>query len=823
MEIKTIHRKRIDQKLANLFAYPLTIVHAPMGYGKTTAVAEFLKTRDVHTAYVSLSVVGGSVDTMWNHMVEQMSRSGLSLGEKLARHGFPYDDLKAGKVLDVLIDYELDKPLVLVIDDFHLLTERRAFSVIRQIAEARIQKLHFVIITRELARLDAAGLYQKQLCFTLTEKSLKFTKEELGGYFEMMGCPVTQEQLDRAAEYTDGWISMAFIFLKGLQRGLPIGYNSTVDDIIEQNLFSDLEEEQKEALLSLSFLETFTLPMAAYVLSCENGADVLEALVGKNTFLFYDEMNNTYRIRTILRDYLMERARFQRVDFAPFYRRAGEWFLKEKRYINAFDWLYRAGEVETILKELNRENTPDIHFRQFEQINRIFDGLDEGYYLKYPLAYLQYFRIVALSEEHASLRKAREGLKRIEAYIADADIEEEYRRFLLGEINVMRSFVVYNDLEQMVAYNLKALEYFSGGCSCIVTRKKEFTFGSPHLLYSYYRDAGAFRAVMEYLVQNASVLTSPIDGCGTGCDSVALAEYALETGDFEHVELHAYKALYKAKSAGQTSLMICAKFTLARLCIRQGNYDECVAIVESLRKEVLAADNPVLNTTFDLVSAYIDMCLGKLDNVPMWIRNGDESAASFMRQGKSFYYLVHGKALLLAGDFIRLDALCETFPTMVRRFQNQLGLLIIQIYAAVAACQLRGRAAGIAELEKALHMGEADHLVMPFAENAGQVLELLKAIDRQYTGSRLYFDCVMSACQQYHAKLDQLQNQPMLLTRRETEILQLLDEGYKHEEIGKRLFISVTTVRYHIKNIYQKLEVNNKVLAIRKARDEGLI
>ena len=92
--------------------------------------------------------------------------------------------------------------------------------------------------------------------------------------------------------------------------------------------------------------------------------------------------------------------------------------------------------------------------------------------------------------------------------------------------------------------------------SCIVTRHKEFTFGSPHLLYGYYKEKGKLRHTAEYLAQHSESLTAPVDGCGTGCDSVALAEYALETGDFDHVELHAYKAMYKAKAAKQTCLMI---------------------------------------------------------------------------------------------------------------------------------------------------------------------------------------------------------------------------------------------------------------------------
>ena len=61
------------------------------------------------------------------------------------------------------------------------------------------------------------------------------------------------------------------------------------------------------------------------------------------------------------------------------------------------------------------------------------------------------------------------------------------------------------------------------------------------------------------------------------------------------------------------------------------------------------------------------------------------------------------------------------------------------------------------------------------------------------------------------------------LTDREIEILKLLDEGRTHEEIAGGLYISVATVRYHIKNTYQKLDVNNKILALRKAKDLRLI
>jgi DNA-binding NarL/FixJ family response regulator len=61
------------------------------------------------------------------------------------------------------------------------------------------------------------------------------------------------------------------------------------------------------------------------------------------------------------------------------------------------------------------------------------------------------------------------------------------------------------------------------------------------------------------------------------------------------------------------------------------------------------------------------------------------------------------------------------------------------------------------------------------------------------------------------------------LTVRETEVLEQLSTGIKYEQIAANLIISTGTVRKHIENIYAKLQVCNKLEAIRKARDNNLI
>ena len=66
-------------------------------------------------------------------------------------------------------------------------------------------------------------------------------------------------------------------------------------------------------------------------------------------------------------------------------------------------------------------------------------------------------------------------------------------------------------------------------------------------------------------------------------------------------------------------------------------------------------------------------------------------------------------------------------------------------------------------------------------------------------------------------------NQESPLSKRETQILELVGDGKNRSQIAKELFIDLETVRTHIKNIYNKLNVNSKADAIKMAKDNKLI
>lgn len=93
-------------------------------------------------------------------------------------------------------------------------------------------------------------------------------------------------------------------------------------------------------------------------------------------------------------------------------------------------------------------------------------------------------------------------------------------------------------------------------------------------------------------------------------------------------------------------------------------------------------------------------------------------------------------------------------------------------------------------------------------------VELLKAIDEALTGGA---PMTASIARMVVSSFSQIQDSNQHnLSNREIEVLEKLAEGYRYSDIADKLFISVSTVRSHIYNIYEKLHVSNRTEALNK-------
>jgi DNA-binding NarL/FixJ family response regulator len=103
-------------------------------------------------------------------------------------------------------------------------------------------------------------------------------------------------------------------------------------------------------------------------------------------------------------------------------------------------------------------------------------------------------------------------------------------------------------------------------------------------------------------------------------------------------------------------------------------------------------------------------------------------------------------------------------------------------------------------------------------KNVGKA-ELSVAIKKVYAGETVLSEEVSKIIKISKTKLEAIP----ILTKRETEVLKLISEGWTNQQIGEKLFISIDTVDSHRKNLHTKLSVNNTALLVRFALENGMI
>lgn len=819
---KFLERPRINKILSAVYDYPLAILEAPMGYGKTTAVKKFIETEILKHFWFTFPDLSNSELVFWSKFTDEIVKIDAQAGLALKSLGLPYDAPQTEKVLQILSDVITGDNLLMVLDDYHLARDKGMKKLIMRLVREELDGLHILLITRDTSDIEFIDLLSKGLCCVLSRQHLKFTESEMRDYCLMMLDGITDSDLYKICEYTDGWISFIYIILLSLENGIPVGMCTTIEEMVEKALFTPYDKDIQYFLLTLSIMEDFTVEQAEYVTGNKNTALILKKLNKENAFVLYDEKSRTYTIHSILRDYLRLKQNFSQEEICGLYERLGDWYLGRQEFQRAYGYWNRAGQAERILSHMNEPQNIRNVLIGFEGSDDMFDSIPREILFQYPLAYLLHiFHSFIQGKQNATLGWP-ERLDELKRYYEQIDImDETYRNRILGEIMIIRKLSHFNHLREMISFDKEILRLLNGQNSYILLRGYTFTFGSLQLLYLYFRDAGSFRELSDISSKYVDFIEFS-NGWGMGCDSLAQAEYALETGDFDNVEQNVLQTIAKAETMSQIYIIICAIFCLIRLRIVQDRLPEALDLLEQLQRDAKKINRPFYNSAVDLCRGYIFACLCQPEQIPSWLQTGDMESANMYYMGFSYSYLVYGKAVLAQKKYAKLDALTTPFNKYFSVYSNQLGFIHNQIFESVAKCNLYGTSTGAAILEAALNTARADRLVMPFVESSPHITDILQLIVQNNPGDE-YLDHILTLCQKYNQTIKGLIYPSVQLSQREIDILSLAAEGLSRKEMAARLYISEETVKSHFKNIYQKLGVNSKVSAIRIAQERGYL
>jgi LuxR family maltose regulon positive regulatory protein len=359
-----IVRSRLLRSLDGCRSAALTLVDAPVGYGKTMLLRSWCGEQARPVAWIALDEADADPVRLWTYVASSVDRVAEGVGrlalKRLAVPGTPVEP-----AVDQLLNglHLHAQPLAIVLDDLHLLGSEAAYRSVEHAVERLPENVRMLAATRSDPPIHLARLRARSALAEIRARELAFTVEEAR---ELLvgreGIELADEDLERLVERTEGWpagLYLAALWLRDLadpREGVRVfaGSHRQVADYLAGEVLESLAPDAKDFLIRTSVLGRFTPELCDAVLNRRDSAAVLAELKRSNVFIVaLDGRGEWYRYHHLFGDLLrLELAHTRVVEPTELHRRAAEWYRGRGLVEDAIEHAAAAGDDRVVAEVL---------------------------------------------------------------------------------------------------------------------------------------------------------------------------------------------------------------------------------------------------------------------------------------------------------------------------------------------------------------------------------------------------------------------------------------------------------------------------------------
>lgn len=809
--------ERLQKSLQPVSNSALTAITAPMGYGKTTAVNWYLSrlAKDSLALLIRISIYSQNLSIFWKSVQNAFSFAGLNF---LENYDCPEDEASAGFLTEILC-YQLEKceNCYIFIDDFHLLKDDRADTFLCRMAGRIPENVHLIVASRNHFISDDWIVRLGGRLHRIEIDDLRLNSGELSAYIRRCGTSMTDSQLEHLLKSSEGWFAAVYLNLCSFSKSgeLP-GKTSDIYQMFSASMLNPLPEDRKEFLSAMGLADEFTEEMAEFITKREDVHQILKMLTRQNAFVTCLNDGQTYRFHHMMKECAFRA--FRTLDDsrqALYYERYGEWYEKHGAYIHALSAYRRNQNFAAILRVVQKDAGILLASLKPEEVLEVLNRCPVSVLKEYPLAILVLMRCMFNWKNIPKMLELKELL--LASIREHPKLSEEERGNLLGECDLIQSFLMYNDISRMSQFHRSASEKMTRPAISIRS-DGGWTFGSPSVLMMFHRKSGDLDKELEEMNQCMPHYYKITNGHGQGAETIMSAEAHFMRGNFVDAHIALEKAYTQIQGNGQESIALCCDFLAQRLSI-------CMDIkmrntFEERRKELLQGHNTTWVNIFDSTCAYYYAVTGQTERIPTLFGAHMLSTVNFLAPGRPMMEMIENQVYLAQGEYSKVIGRSESILAMCQALHYDLVALHVQIQLLAANWKLGKTEQALELLRRSLSQAFPDGILMPFVENYPYIEELLKGSFFGINENFLFRITRMG--KEWEMRCDQLKKEEAyppvfkVLSDRELEITELMAKHMSNKEIAQSLFLSEGTVKQYINQIYSKLQIPGDVRVKRK-------
>ncbi|WP_439185050.1 LuxR C-terminal-related transcriptional regulator [Carboxylicivirga taeanensis] len=881
---KLIERKQLIEKLDAGKDKSLSLVIAPTGYGKSVIISSWLEKTNTKYCWITLDEELNDFSRFLSHMVYGIEMHFEGEFDRIQEILSENDIASFETIASLLINKldEIDEELIIILDDYHWIRNQKINDLIHKILKYPPEKLHVIIISRWDPTLQLGSQRTFGLVNDIRQADLSFDLSEVMEFAgDMLNEALSEDDCKFLLDKTEGWIAglkLALCDLKGCNgilkpiNKLEINYQYFRDYVLDQ-LFERQSEHAKNILIASAIAPWFCKDLLCEVLDSSDEElpqfdfDTFEHVVKTWQFVIpLDNQGEWYRFHQIIHDFLVSRLKqtFTKETIRKLHRRVSLFFERQGQMEIAIKQAVSAEDIDLIADLFERNKYAYFNNEKSKQVCQWVELIPGTWIEQHPELLLtrtflheQNNDFVAMQRDFATCELLLSSIKKTNVHL---------NRYW-GEYYNCLAIISYTSGNSDLAIEsakkaLRLLKAFPGFIKNIALYYLAIAFQVKG------QASKALKLIDKYLESfpksdnksHIQVLTIRAVVC------------AME-GDLNMLNTSASKLKAYSKKHKLQASYIRANYFLFSLHYRQNKLSEAINLVNDFDDHIYFGWSfMILNYLFLKGFAYnaqgeflgYNQTLNQINEFANAVEH--ENMVPLINAFKAEIALMHGdydKALKISqeADF-------EPYEPFGYYYIPQLTKVRLSIYSGHREQQNEA----LEVLDDLIEKGRARHLhnllakalplkavllhILGKYEMANLALEEAVCISRPHGYIRNFLDLgklmhsMINTCLRKRPDdlflisiekafnpdieichtFENLQcadtvkpGADLKLSKRETEILELLFLGYQNKEIANKLFVTNEAVKKSLYRLYQKLEVNNRSNAILTALKLGVV
>ena len=869
-------RARLINRLDEGLRRKLILVSAPAGFGKTTLIASWLHglgDRDQNpprVAWLSLEEEDNDPIRFLAHMIGALQTIDPAAGQTVRPFLATPKVPKLNHLMTILINdlAILEGKSVFVLDDYHVINHPELQTAVGFFLEHLPSRSHLVITTREEPSLPLPRLRARWEIMEIRLQDLRFTGDETAAFLNRtMGLTLTAEATQKLEDRTEGWIAglqMAALSLRGRKRmsgcdqaALDIealsGGHRDIIDYLAAEVLRQQPDEVRTFLRQTAILDRFNASLCDAVTGRSDSQTMLTHLEKANLFLIpLDDQRRWYRYHHLFADFL--RTELAETEQSALHRQASEWHEEHSLTTEAIKHALAARDpvaVVRLIRSSAEETLRDGGFTTIlgwvnalpDEVVRAHSDLSvhKGWllYLRGEIAAAETYAAQAAQNQSPDDPPVQRGmLLSFRAYLAISRGEPEEAVRLAEE-----ALTLLSDTESF--YRTTALSHLGQAQrlvgdrqTAIETLRQAIALGQrlgnhlitlealgylTQLLYQQGELREAIMSCEQAARQYQDAAGQPLPMAGLIYVPLGMLHY--ESDDLAQADHYVTTGIALCQRMGTVYPTLLGQRTLARLHFTRGETEAAWQTLAAARCLAAKSENQRRIRLIIAMTAEIQLRQGLTAAAALTLEELPGSARERSEQENltvSRLLLAQGKALAARSLLLQLEQMAEK--------QGRLGSLItIHLLQALAHQALDHPSAAFESLEHALCLAAPEGYRSVFLDEGPPVEALLLQLPHRTSG-------FVSGLLEAFARRREV-NRPAVaapspsparalierLSETQLTVLRLVADGLSNRDIAARLSITEGTTKWHLNQIYGKLNVGSRTQALAQARQLNLL